>query len=116
MASRPFRLPYARWGTWFLILGLVSVLIGCGRHEEAPAVVEDVKSVDDNGATKRVDLHEDHEVTYGNPSGDVEGLAGKPSSPSSVVLFEPTTPPDGRSGKYMYNLTTRSLVIYGRSR
>src|SRR5262249_21808080 len=48
MATRPIRLPFVRWGTWLLIVGLIGILIGCGRKEDPPAVVERPKPVEED--------------------------------------------------------------------
>src|SRR5262245_14719257 len=48
MATRPIRLPSVRWGSWLLIVVLVGILIGCGRKEDPPAVVEGPKPVEED--------------------------------------------------------------------
>ena len=104
MATRPSRPSYVRWGTWLLILGLIGILIGCTRKEEPPATAAAAADVE----KKKVD-----EMAEG---GQVPTDLSHNSNHGGAPYFEATTPPDGRTGKMMYNLTSRSLVIHGRSR
>jgi Ca-activated chloride channel homolog len=113
MAARPSRPSFVQLSTWLIVLGLVSILIGCTRKEEPPAAVEDVKPADGAVAASRVELKKDHKVTLGVSEG--EASATKQPANSAAYL-DPTAPSDGTSNKMMLNLTTRNIVIYGRSR
>src|SRR4051812_22887724 len=98
MSARP-----VGWGSYFVIVALLGILIGCGKTEDPPAVVEaKVEPAPEVRAEAEGKVGAEAGVTYREGHDD--------SAEEKTRLEE-----RGSNEKHMYNLTSRSLTVYGRS-
>jgi Ca-activated chloride channel homolog len=79
--SRPSSGPVVRWGTWLVILGLLGVLIGCGKKDEPPAQVQTTPAEEAAKKPEAIVNEDVARISLGIEAGRVDG---KPQSlPSS---------------------------------
>lgn len=94
--SRPSCAP-ARWGTWLVVLGLVGVLIGCGRNPEPPAVAEAVPTTTADKNLTNEDVGSGPDLASATTADREERLDGK--APAARAYYDPTFAVPGMRGR-----------------